>query len=173
MKTSRFVLLAAMLAFAGLASAQQAAQPAAQPARPAAKPQAAQQQQLTPEQQAQVARQDAEMSKAAAQVVQLVDGNKTSEVWDGASPVAKAVVTKDAFVAQIATDRQKLGALAERKQVAVTRAAYSAGGQVPAGNYINVVYATKFANAPQPVRELVSFHLDTDKTWRVSGYSLR
>jgi uncharacterized protein DUF4019 len=36
-----------------------------------------------------------------------------------------------------------------------------------------VVYATKFANAPQPVRELVSFHLDNDKTWRVSGYSLR
>ena len=63
--------------------------------------------------------------------------------------------------------------MAERKQVAVTRSAYAAGGQVPAGNYINVVYATRFANAPQPVRELVSFHLDEDKTWRVSGYSLR
>ncbi|MET0580503.1 MAG: DUF4019 domain-containing protein [Pseudoxanthomonas sp.] len=173
MKISHFVLSTALVAFAGVAAAQQPAQPA-QPARPAPKPaSAAQQQQLTPEQRAQVARQDAEMSKAASRVVQLVDGNKIPEVWDGASAVAKAVVTKDAFVAQITTDRRKLGAPTERKQVAVTRSAYGPGAQVPAGNYINVVYATKFANAPQPVRELVSFHLDTDKTWRVSGYSLR
>ena len=44
---------------------------------------------------------------------------------------------------------------------------------MPAGNYFNVVFATGFANAAEPVRELVSFHLDEDKTWRVSGYSVR
>src|SRR5690606_30176280 len=99
--------------------------------------------------------------------------NRIAEVWEGASAVAKSVVSKGSFINQVASDRQKLGAPSERKQVGVTRAAYAAGGQVPAGNYINVVYATKFANAPQPVRELVSFHLDNDKTWRVSGYSLR
>ena len=169
MKISRSVLFTSLLAFTAVAGAQQAAPPA----RPATAPPAAQQQKLTPEQQAQVARQDAEMSKAAAKVVQLVDTGKTTEVWDGSSKVAKAVVTKEAFVSQISTDRKKLGAPAERKQVAVTRSAYKAGGQVPAGNYINVVYSTRFANAPQPVRELVSFHLDDDKTWRVSGYSLR
>jgi len=54
----------------------------------------------------------------------------------------------------------------------VTRAAYAASGQVPAGNYINVEYATRFASEPQPVRELVSFRLDEENTWRVSGYSL-
>ena len=172
MKTSRLVLiasiLAAMLAFTTSASAQQAVQPARAPAsKPPVK------QQLTPEQQAQVTRQNAEMSKAAAQVIQLVDQNRLAEVWDGASAVAKSVVGKSNFVSQIAADRQKLGAPNERKQVGVTRAAYAVGGQVPAGNYINVVYATKFANAPEPVRELVSFHLDNDKTWRVSGYSLR
>lgn len=169
MKNSRSVLLISLLAFTAAAGAQQTAQPA----RPAAAPQAQQQQKLTPAQQAQVARQDAEMSKAAARVVQLVDTGKTIEVWDGASKVAKAVVTREAFVSQISADRKKLGAPGERKRVTVTRSAYAAGGQVPAGNYINVVYATKFANSPQPVRELVSFHLDDDKTWRVSGYSLR
>lgn len=165
MKTFSLVLLAAMLAVSTSASAQPAPAPSAQP-QPT-------RQQLTPEQQAQVARQDAEMAKAAAQVIQMVDQNKLPEVWDGASAVAKSVVTRDNFVKQIAADRQKLGAPATRKQMAVTRAAYAAGAKVPAGNYINVVYATKFANAPQPVRELVSFHLDTDKVWRVSGYSLR
>lgn len=168
MNTSRYALIAAMFAFTASASAQQAVQPARAPApKPPVK------QPLTPEQQGQVARQNAEMSKAAAQVIQLVDQNRTAEVWDGASAVAKSVVSKDNFIRQIASDRQKLGAPIERKQVGVTRAAYAAGGQVPAGNYINVVYATRFANAPQPVRELVSFHLDNDKTWRVSGYSLR
>ena len=169
MKTSSLVLIAAMLAFTASASAQQAARPAS---APAAKP-PVKQQQLTPEQQAQVTRQNAEMGKAAAQVIQLVDQNKVGEVWDGASAVAKSVVGKSSFVTQITADRQKLGAPTERKQVGVTRAAYAAGGKVPAGNYINVVYATKFADAPKPVRELVSFHLDNDKTWRVSGYSLR
>jgi hypothetical protein len=166
MKNSKFVLVSLLLAFAGAASAQQPAQPARAPAQN-------QQQQLTPEQKAQVARQDAEMTSAAARVVQMVDQNKAAEVWAGASPVAKGVVAVDEFVKQIALDRQKLGALTERKQLAVTRAVYPAGGQVPAGNYVNVVYASKFANAQQPVRELVSFHLDDDKVWRVSGYSLR
>ena len=169
MKISKLALASLLLTFAGAASAQQAAQPAR---APAPKPQVTQQQ-LTPEQQAQVARQDAEMTKAAAQVVQLVDQNKAAEVWAGASPVAKGVTNQDEFVKQITLDRKKVGAVAERKQVAVTRAVYPVGAEVPAGNYVNVVYATKFANAPQPVRELVSFHLDSDQTWRVSGYSLR
>jgi glucose/arabinose dehydrogenase len=169
MKISKLALASLLLTFAGAASAQQAAQPAR---ASSPKPQATQQQ-LTPEQQAQVARQDAEMTKAAAQVVQLVDQNKAAEVWAGASPVAKAVTNQAEFVKQVSLDRQKVGAVAERKQVAVTRAVYPAGAEVPAGNYVNVVYATKFANSPQPMRELVSFHLDNDQTWRVSGYSLR
>ena len=166
MKMVQSALLAVLLASAGIASAQQAAQPAP----PAV---AVNQQKLTPEQQAMVAKQDAEMTKAAAAVIQLVDQDKTAEIWDGASSVAKAVVKKNDFVAQIAADRKKLGAPTERKQVAVTRAAYAEGGQVPAGNYINVVHATKFANVAEPVRELVSFRLDSDKVWRVSGYSVR
>ena len=159
MKNLRFSVLASLLLVTTVASAQQAATPAP----------AAQAQQLTAEQQAQVARQDAEMSGAAAQVIQLMDQGKSAEIWDGASPVAKAVVNRQDFVTQIAADRTRLGAPTERKQVAVTRAAYAAGGAVPAGNYINVVFATRFANAAEPVRELVSFHLDEDKTWRVSG----
>ena len=168
MKTSKFVLASLLLAFAGAASAQQPAQPTRAPAQ---NQQATQQ--LTPAQQALVARQDAEMASAAAWVVQTVDKNNAAEVWRGASPVAKNVVTVEDFVRQIASDRQKLGAVTDRKQAAVTRTVYPAGGQVPAGNYVNVAYLTKFANMPQPVRELVSFHMDDDKVWRVSGYSVR
>ena len=169
MKTSQYALASLLLAFASAVSAQQPAQPARGPAQ---NPQGAQQQ-LTPEEKAQVARQDAEVTSAAARVVQMVDQNKAGEIWAGASSVAKGSVAQDEFVKQIALDRQKLGAVKERKQLAVTRAVYPAGGRVPAGNYVNVVYATKFAKVPEPVRELVSFRLDDDKIWRVSGYSLR
>ncbi len=168
MKTSKTIVASLLLAFAGAASAQQTAQPARPPAQA---PQAAQQ--LTPAQQELVARQDAEMAKAAAWVVQNVDKNNPAEVWRGASVVAKNVVTEQGFVSQIAQDRKNLGAVQQRQQMSITRAVYPAGGQVPAGNYVNVAYATKFANAAQPVRELVSFHLDDDKVWRVSGYSVR
>jgi len=170
MKTSKLILASLLLAFAGAVSAQQAAQPQRAPAQ---NPQQATQQRLTPEQQAQVARQDAEMANAATWVVQTVDKNNAAEVWRGASPVAKGVVTQEEFVRQIASDRQKLGAVTDRKQATITRAVYPAGSQVPAGNYVNVAYLTKFANMPQPVRELVSFHMDDDKVWRVSGYSVR
>ena len=43
---------------------------------------------------------------------------------------------------------------------------------LPAGVYINVEYETRFATGPA-VTELVSFRLDEDKTWRLSGYALR
>jgi len=36
-----------------------------------------------------------------------------------------------------------------------------------------VAFATRFANEKAVVRELVSFHLDNDHVWRVSGYTLR
>ncbi|HLM52690.1 MAG TPA: DUF4019 domain-containing protein [Pseudoxanthomonas sp.] len=170
MSYPRLLIFALMLALTTAVSAQQATPPSVAPAQPA--PQAATQQPPTPEQQAQLKRQNEEMGRAALKAAQMVDRNQIGELWDGASSVAKGAVTRDHFVRQLAAKRQTLGALTARQQVAVTRAVYSAGGRVPAGNYINVEYATRFAGEPQPVRELVSFRLDEDNTWRVSGYSV-
>jgi len=167
MNTLRLSLSAALLvAFASAAHAQQPAQPAAQPG-------AAAQQQLTPEQQAQVARQDAEMGAAALQVMQMIDGNRAGEVWDGASATMKGAVSRDEFVRQLNIDRNRLGAPSKRDQPVVSRSQFRAGEAVPEGIYINVASPTTFASQPQPVRELVSFRLDEDRTWRVSGYSVR
>jgi len=167
-------LSAAVLAVcASTASAQQPqAQPPEQPAA-AAQPAPAAQQQLTPEQQAQVARQDAEMGAAALQVMQMIDGNRAGEVWDGASPTMKSAVTRDEFVRQINIDRSRLGAPGKRDQPVVSRSQFGAGEAVPEGIYVNVASPTTFANQPEAVRELVSFRFDEDRTWRVSGYSLR
>jgi hypothetical protein len=170
----RFLLSAALLACIGTASAQQA-----QPSQPAPRPQAQQpaarpaQPQLTPQQQAQLAKQNADMTQAALQVMQMADANRIGEIWDGASPAMKRLVTRDDFVKQVTIDRNRLGKVATRGKAVVSRAQYPAGAKVPQGLYLNVAVPTRFANSKDPVRELVSFRLDEDKTWRVSGYSLR
>ena len=162
----------AALALCGNALAQQ---PAPQPA-PAAQPAAAQppaMEQLTTEQRAALAKQDADMSQAALQVLQMVDGNRIGEVWDGASAAMKQMVSRDEFIKQVTIDRNRLGAVSSRSAPEVSRSLFRAGQQVPEGLYINVRSATTFASNAQPVRELVSFRLDEDRVWRVSGYSLR
>ncbi len=135
---------------------------AAQPGQPA----------LTPAQQAELAKQNAEMIQAAQKVLQMVDAGQLPQLWDGASVVAKRAVTRENFASQISAQRKRLGAVAGRGQAAVTRVRYNAGASVPEGLYVNVSFPTRFANAPQPVRELVSFRLDEDKVWRLAGYSL-
>lgn len=175
MNNRKLLLVTALLACSGAAVAQQPqAQPARAPTAAARPAQPAQQAPaLTPQQRAALAQQDLDMTKAATQVVQMVDGNRIGEVWDGASPTMKRLVKKDDFIKQVTIDRNKLGAAGTRAKPAISRSQFNAGGQVPAGLYINVSFPTKFAKTPQPVRELVSFRLDEDKTWRVSGYSLR
>lgn len=127
----------------------------------------------TRQQKAEQARRDAEIAAAAQQVVALVDNGLIGDVWDGASATVRRIVPRAEFVAQVATDRKRLGAPVSRGVATIHRERYAAGGQVPQGEYLNVATATRFANAPQPVRELVSFRLDEDRVWRVSGYSVR
>ena len=169
MKFKSIALAAVLSACMGAVAAQQ---PAAQPQQ---QPQQSQQpqQQLTPEQQEQLARQDAEMANAAQQVVQLIDADRVGEVWDLSTDTVKRMVPRDSFVQQVSADRTRLGAPAERGQPVVTRTQFQEGGEVPAGLYINIAFPTRFANNAEPVRELVSFRLDEDQVWRVSGYSLR
>lgn len=173
---TRSLLLCVLISSATLAQAQQAATsraPAAATApRPAVTP-AQQAPALTPAQQAQLAKQNADMTQMALQVAQMVDGGHIGALWDGASAVAKRAVQRDAFVKQIAGERARLGAVGQRGSASVSRVQYGPGAQVPEGLYVNVSFPTRFASAPQPVRELISFRMDEDRTWRVSGYSLR
>lgn len=122
---------------------------------------------------AQLAEQNAEMSRAALKAAQMIDAEQIGPIWDGASVVAKKAVAREAFVRQVMVERARLGALAGRGAASLTRVKYGPGAQVPEGLYVNVSFPSRFANLAQPVRELVSFRLDEDKVWRLSGYSLR
>jgi uncharacterized protein DUF4019 len=157
-------LLAALLATVSIGAFAQLPAPA--PTEPTSAPA------LTTEQKAQLEKQDTEMAQASLRIAQMIDQGQTGNVWDQSSGIAKQVSKRADFVQQINADRAKLGTPSSRKLVAVTRT-QSQGGKVPTGLYINVSYATQFAKAKQPVRELISFHWDSDRVWRVAGYTLR
>ncbi|MGY8564028.1 DUF4019 domain-containing protein [Paracidovorax citrulli] len=168
------LLLSLLLPAVVLAQTPPPATPAPAPARPApSAPAAPARPALTPQQQAQVQKQDAEMAAAGLKVAQLVDTQRAAEAWKGASAIARRSVTEQAFVAQLDADRKRLGSLQSRGQPVVTRVKYAPGATVPEGLYINVSFPTRFANSAQPVRELVSFRLDEDRVWRLAGYSVR
>lgn len=126
---------------------------------------------LTPAQQSQINKQAETLAQDSLKVALNIDQGQPGKVWDQASAVAKSFKRKD-FVRAIYSDREKLGAPYSRKRVAVTFAR-SKGGEVPAGLYISVTYSTQFAKKKGVVREIVSYHLDNDRVWRVSGYSVR
>jgi hypothetical protein len=61
-----------------------------------------------------------------------------------------------------------------RTWVTVNRQVLADPDAETAGQYVSIEYETRFANKPDgTLRELVSFHLDGDRTWRFSGYVLR
>ncbi|HXS72635.1 MAG TPA: DUF4019 domain-containing protein [Rhodanobacteraceae bacterium] len=163
----RLILPAALLLAVTPAFAQQSSQAAA---TTAAKPAA---QKLTPEQQQAIMKFRQQMANSAEAIAQLVDQGKAGEVWDQASNVAKQVVSRNEFVSGIQSQRSKLGTLVSRKLAAVTHSVSKGDKKLPAGDYINVVFASQFGNNKQPIRELVSYHFDSDKVWRVSGYTLQ
>ena len=164
----KLILPVMLLAAAGVASAQTTTTTTSTPTTTTTKQTAPA---LTPEQRAALQKQNQAVAANAQGIAQLIDQGKAGDVWDQASTVAKSSVTRDAFVSGVDSQRSKVGTMQSRKLARITRS-LSKGGKLPAGYYINVAFATQFSSDKQPVRELVSFHLDSDKQWRVSGYTL-
>ncbi|MDQ2879141.1 MAG: DUF4019 domain-containing protein [Rhodanobacteraceae bacterium] len=168
---AKLLLPAVLLAIAGAASAQTSTTttttaPATKTTSKSTAPA------LTAEQKAALVKMNQLAAQNAQRVATMVDQGKAGDVWDTSSSTAKQAVTRDAFVKATTADRAKLGNVTSRKVVRVTHTFSKGDAKLPAGAYTNVVFATQFSNNKQPVRELVSFHLDNDKQWRVSGYTV-
>lgn len=164
----QFILpVALLLAATPVAFAQQ---PARTPATTAAQPA---QQKLTPEQQQAIMRFRQIMATNAESIAKLIDEGKAGDVYDQASNVAKQSISRDDFVSGVTKQRDNVGKLESRKLAAVTHSVSKGDNKLPAGDYINVAFATQFRSEKAPIRELVSYHYDGDKVWRVSGYTLQ
>lgn len=153
------LLLFPLMLVSGLAQAQQ---PQAAPARTQAARPAPQAMQIQP----------GALLDAAIRVAKSVDAGQVPQLWNDASSVAKRAAAKDAFVAGIAELRKPLGAPVGRDWLAVRRTVSDGKTAVPAGLYGSVELAATFAGN-RTVRELVTFRLDEDGVWRLSGYTLQ
>jgi hypothetical protein len=114
------------------------------------------------------------MIRGGLQVIQMIDTGNTAELWDGAAPGAKKRVTRPDFIRQVTQARTPLGVPQQRTWVAVNRQAVKNEDPDLAGQYVSIEYETRFANRTSgSARELITFHLDSDGTWRFSGYVVR
>lgn len=119
-----------------------------------------------------MAKQNEKMAQNSLQIAHMIDNGQAGLVWDQASSVAKQSASRASFIAQVTADRTAAGTAGQRQLAAITRT-QSKGGKVPTGHYVNVSYATQFSKGTKPVRELISYHLDNDRVWRLAGYTLR
>ena len=143
----------------GMASAQQQPAPARAPAQATAQPASAEA--LTPD----------ALLEAGWRVARAMDQDQAGALWDGASGVAKNAVKRDEFIAQTRKARQPLGAVEVRNWIALRRA-LGDGKSIPAGVYSSVEFIATFGQN-RAMREIVSFRLDEDNVWRLSGYTLQ
>ncbi|MGH8215745.1 MAG: DUF4019 domain-containing protein [Rhodanobacteraceae bacterium] len=159
----RVFLCALLIGAAGVASAQ---------TQPATAPQKSQARQLTPQQREALQKQNQVLVQYADRIVAMIDNGQAGQVWDQASDVAKKSVPRDQFINTVRSDRAKLGTMKSRKVAVVTHTLSKGDGKLPAGQYVNINYATEFGSESKPTRELLSFHLDSDRKWRLSGYTV-
>lgn len=107
---------------------------------------------------------------AAHAWLMLLDRKDWGTAWDASSSVFRQSVPLPTWMDNIPKLRDPFGALVERQpgQAAYKR---TLAGR-PDGDYVTVVFASKFANKAQ-VEELVTTVREPDGRWRVTGYQTR
>lgn len=115
-----------------------------------------------------------DMVRGGMQAIQMIDQGRAGELWDGATAATRKRVARADFTGQVARSRAPLGAPRQRTWVAVNRQVVTDPDGDTAGQYVSIEYETRFSDKPErTLRELVRFHLDSDRMWRFSGYVLR
>jgi hypothetical protein len=110
-----------------------------------------------------------ELLKDADQVFQQLDAAHYAALWLDAAPFVKARVPRDEFVGQLLQARQSVGAVSHRGWASITRIRYNRVQGVPDGLYANVDFASILTSG-RTVFEMLSFRLDDDGQWHLTGY---
>ena len=97
----------------------------------------------------------------------LADEGKYPETWDQAAGYFRNALNKDQWIASLKRGRSPLGKAVTRKLKSKMYTKTLPG--VPDGEYVVIMYDTKFENKESAV-ETVTPMLDKDGKWRVSGY---
>lgn len=113
----------------------------------------------------------------AIAIAQALSANGAVQAYDAGSAVLKRAATKDDFVKTVAATNARVGQVVSREWVRVERlnvGTPAAGAQVPSvppGNYVTVVLLARNAQGAAHAEQL-SFRLDEDRNWRLSGFTV-
>ena len=107
---------------------------------------------------------------AAESWLKIVDDARYDVSWDQAAKLFRGAVTKEQWSQAAAAARSPLGKLVSRK--VKSRAYKEKLPGAPDGRYVVLQYDTVFANRAAAV-ETITPMMDSDGTWRVSGYFIR
>lgn len=110
-----------------------------------------------------------EILDAAGQVLQQIDQNQYTQVWQDAVPFVKARLTQDGLVNALSHSRQQLGPVKYRNWSAIVRLQYSNSKTVPDGLYADVDYTTTLVDG-RVIYEFVTLELGSDGRWHFVGY---
>ncbi|MBM2770794.1 DUF4019 domain-containing protein [Burkholderia anthina] len=102
-------------------------------------------------------------------VFKLLDAGQYRAVWADSAAFVKARIQPDQFVADIQHARQSVGTVTHRGWAQITRIRYANVATMPDGLYANLDYATTLASGAT-VFEKLSFRLDDDGRWHLTGY---
>jgi hypothetical protein len=112
-----------------------------------------------------------ELAQAAAETwLTLVDAGEYENSWDSAAKLLQGAVTKEQWKQVAAGTREPLGKLLSRKVKSRSYAESLPGA--PDGKYVVIQFDTVFEKKASAV-ETVTPMLDSDGSWRVSGYYIR
>jgi hypothetical protein len=110
-----------------------------------------------------------ELLDSATIVLKQIDSGHYAAVWDSTAPFVKARIPEGEFVTTTRRARGSLGGIDHRGWGSVTRIQYANAAHIPDGLYANVDFSTTLVNG-RVVYELLSFKLETDGRWHLTGY---
>lgn len=110
-----------------------------------------------------------ELLRNADFALQMIDTGRFHDLYSDVAPFVKQRYDEQHFSDDTRQSRQLVGAIKSRGWAAVTRIIYTGAKDVPDGLYANVDYATTQTSG-KVVYEKVSFRLENDGRWHLTGY---
>ncbi|MBY4725403.1 MULTISPECIES: DUF4019 domain-containing protein [Burkholderia] len=112
-----------------------------------------------------------ELLQAANKVFRQLEAGQFNDIWLDSADFIKTRFKQDQFVTDIRRAWQTVALVRHREWEQISRNRYT-NATVPDGLYANVDYVTTLTTGTT-VYEKVSFHLDNDGHWHLTGYAPR
>ncbi len=110
-----------------------------------------------------------ELLQDADTVFKRLDNGQFDDLWVDSASFVKTRIRQDQFATDMRRARQTVGLVRHRGWAQITRIRYAGVPSTPDGLYANVDYATTLTTGTT-MYEKLSFRLEDDGHWRLTGY---